>query len=780
MSITWEDEDVTGEVIEDTLVQIEPSSLTNGQLDASIPNEIQVDGDPSGLSPEQINQMFMEQAQINQDSMRQVPPQQGELTGGEVLFEPAPAPQETLTTGGETQGAQIPGGEEGVFATLAPSSYAVKQENIDATLDSLGNEFSQNRERISMLATFEDGKEESKALQKKNRQILSAMTKESNKPLFAAFEDVFSSFTRGLAGLKNVAMGEGSEGFVKALQDPQAGIFKESREDALKFWSDKAKAEDNVDLKQFYTTMGTLSSIGYGLAEDPTTYLGPGIGAGGLAKGISGKMKPAGVPRKALISPEGVPLSPAQALGKESSFPELYFQMNPLTAKRPAELKIRQEKILKGKASKVSEKLNGKMADEIDPSKRGGVIEELAETAERITKERFAEGEAKIKQAVGRSPANYKEINMLDPVKPGLVDKNLRPITNVVRKVIKTDATQRIDNMLKGIGYEVPDKFKNIKVEFKSLGELSGTKKIGPDGIKKALEFRNNIIEAKTVSELMNVKQTISSELFKVEQKGLFQKGGRDLGFLKGINESLNKAIEESIKTIAPGQLGENLADVFKGMNKMYGDNIDALKFQTKKLSIGRQDFDPANVLAKIRRIGSKNLNKMKEQAANKPEIKALYKELQKGAYEDLLYRSLDKTYTINPTKFVNSWQSLDKTMRKSLFPQSLIGEVDKLVDTFKRVTSGDLAKFNPSGTARANLVARLMDNPKTIFTSVLSWPAAHLYYKTGDLPHQSIWNLIKASGGGVYMTTKKLNNLRRAESLGNVIRAEYRTGKEE
>ena len=75
---------------------------------------------------------------------------------------------------------------------------------------------------------------------------------------------------------------------------------------------------ENTALKKLYQGRQVLGTMGYALAEDPTTVLSPGKGLGGAIGKTSKAMKPAGVPMEILNPKGGFPLTPAQAKGKTS------------------------------------------------------------------------------------------------------------------------------------------------------------------------------------------------------------------------------------------------------------------------------------------------------------------------------------------------------------------------------------------------------------------------------------------------------------------------------
>lgn len=586
---------------------------------------------------------------------------------------------------------------------------------------------------------------------------------EAHKEWLVMADDIFSFTTRAAEGLKRMLTGQGAEGMRSALQDPEASVFQNTREADAAFWNDLAEKSDNAAEKGLFKTLGFMNSAGWGALEDPTTLLFP---LKKIVDQIPGAIPLKGVAKRELVSSGGLPLTPAQAAGQERSLFESYAQANPFTEDIPLNIRNRQVEKIQQTASKISKDMGGVPVEQLGESRsvRGSLIEEKAKDFKNINQKLFAEGEALIQKAVGQKPINFKEFDVFGPSKTGLVDQYGKPIKSVVDRVVKTNAMEKMKEMLGRIGHEIGTEPQNIRG-------------ISKNAIKTSQRFYGDIKAARNVNDLLNVKRNIAGEVFDDVQKGLFS-GEKDISFLRGINKQMNDALEESIVALSPGVGGEQLADAFRSMNKQYESNLDALSTPAKKLGIGRQDFKPEDVLGKIKLIGSKNLNKIKEAAKKKPEIKPIYEELQRGAYEDLIFKSLNKnTMQISPDKLASAWNSMDGGFKKSIFPPNVIGEVDKLVRTLQKISSGDLAKMNPSGTGKVNFLTRVFTHPVDAATALLGYPVAKWYYKTGKLPHQSAWNLIRGDSGKIYLNSNKMAKMRNAQSLGNFIRSELNVG---
>lgn len=569
--------------------------------------------------------------------------------------------------------------------------------------------------------------------------------------------DIFSRLPAIVEGMfdSNKSIGE-------ALAGKDPGILKKDRQQVREFWGNLSQGTDNPVYKKVFQTLGVLGEGGYGLFEDPLGFATQGIKTG--AREIA-QMRLRGAPRAALTTAEGIPLSPAQALGKERSSWELYAQSNPFTEDIPLRLKELQLAKLEETASGISKGIGGQPARNIEKSVRGDIIERKITDFKNITQKQFREGEDLIKSSIGKAPINLRKVDVFGPSKAGLIDAQGKPINNVIHQVSQTNAVDKMDNMLRSVGHEIGDPVSNI-------GGISDK------AITKTLKFRKDIAGAKNINDLLNVKKNISGEVFSDVEKGIFT-GDRDVSFLRGINHELNNAIEESIKAVSPGVSGENLASTFRAINKNYGDNLDALMSPSKKFGIGRADFRPEDVIGKIKLIGSKNLKNLKEASKTKPEVKAIYEELQKGAYEDLLSKSMNyKTMELSPDSFTSNWGKLDAGTKNALFDHGTVGEIDKLIEVYKKVTSGDLAKFNPSGTAKAQFINKVFKDPGAAFTALATGLFVKRYYKTGKLPHQSVVNLLRTSGNKVYMTADKLKTIQKASSLGQFLRTPQKENK--
>lgn len=549
--------------------------------------------------------------------------------------------------------------------------------------------------------------------------------------------DIFSRFPAIVEGLS----GERSIGEV--LQDPDPGILRGERKQTREYWAELASGTDNPVYKKVFQALGVLGEGGFGAFEDPLGALTSGLKGG--ARALS-KRELRGVPRADLISPEGIPLTPAQAAGKEVSTTEAYAQANPFTQGIPGKIKEQQLEMLGGTASRASEKLGGLPVGQIDLPVRGSIIEKKAEILKDVVGKKFRAGEEIVKGKAGE----------------GLLKSDVTTFPGSIRgDVTVSKATQKMDKMLESIGHTPGEAVKNI-------GEINDRT------IKKFLKYKNDVTDAKNVGELINVKRNIGNEIFEDAQKGLFS-GEKNQSFLKGINSKLNESIEESIKSAFPGKMGDEVSSTFKEINKMYSDNLDLMKGPAKKLGLGRGDFNSGNVTRRIKEIDFKVLEKLKTASKKNPEIKAVYDELSKGTYEDVLYNSLNKEGILSPDKFTTNWNKIQPATKRAIFPKEIINEVDKLVSTYNKISKGDLAKLNPSGTARMNFLNRVKTNPTDAFTAILGYLPVKHYYKTGKLPHESALNVIRSTGNKAYLTADKLKQIQKASTLGQFLRAELK-----
>lgn len=585
-------------------------------------------------------------------------------------------------------------------------------------------------------------------------------------PLVPMAEDAFSFLTRSAEGIKRLISGQGAEGYMEAMTDPHASIFQESRESDAEFWDKQADSQENPALKKMYQGFQIMNTMGYGALEDPGTYFMP---LQGLFRRMKGQLPLAGAPTKSLTDPSGLPLTPAQAKGKDISIVESYAQANPFTQDIPLKIKERQMGKLKETTSNVAKKMGAKSVDDIAQggSARGALIEQRVKEYENINQNLFKKGEDFIQREVGQRPINFSKVDVFGPSKAGLVDAAGKPIISVIEKVYKSQAMKRMEDYLERAGHTLGQPAKNIR-------------DISKETIIKAEKFYGDIKEARSVSDLMKVKRNIADEVFDGVQKGFFT-GEKNISFLRGINKQMNDAIEESIIHLSPGVEGEDLAGVFRSMNKQYEMNLDALMTPSKKLGLGRADLKHEDVIGKIKLLGVKNLKKIKEKAKKSLSVRPIYEELQRGAYEDLIGKSINrKTMQLSPDKLATAWNTMDSGLKKSLFPESVVAETDKLVSTLQKISAGDLARLNPSGTAKVNFLTKVFRNKVDAASALMGYPLVKHYYKSGKLPHESVWNLLRGSDGKMYITSNKLNKMAKAESIGNFLRSELNLTREE
>ena len=579
----------------------------------------------------------------------------------------------------------------------------------------------------------------------------------ANTPLAQTFDDVTGFLTKLTEGGRRMFTGQGVEGLISALQDPKAGIFQGSREETASFWNEQANNAPNAVMKKVYQTMGVLGSGGYGLAEDP---IGTVASGGSSLLGKTGKKIPiAGVAKKDLLSPEGVPWTPAQAKGQNVSMVESYSQANPFTQKIPMEIQQKQMEVIQETIGNVSKSLKGNTPKNIEGSVRGDIIQQRVLDAKNVTQKQFAEGNQKIMEAVGQKPVNFSEVDLMGPSKSGLVDAKGKPIIGVIGKVWKSNAMDNVKRLLSDAKHE--------------LGQpITNTRPVSAKAIERMEGFYNELADAKNIEELLNNKRNITGDIFDDVQRGLFS-NEKDILWLRSINGELNNAIEASIRTVSPGVPGETLANTFRSINKMYEDNLDALMHPSKVIGVGKDGFRPEDVLGKIKLIGSANLNKMKKASKSKPEIKAVYNEMQTAAYESLIFNSMDfKSMQIIPGKFVTNWNKMDKGLKTSIFPDKVILENDKIVANYNKSRMGDLKEINPSGTGKMNFLTAIWKKPVDATTAALMYFPVKTYYSKGSLPHQTIWNMVRGSDGKLGLTAKKRAAIIKAQSMGNFLRS--------
>lgn len=562
----------------------------------------------------------------------------------------------------------------------------------------------------------------------------------------AAFEGLIKSISKR-------DLGE----FEKAFSNPDPGIFREEREDLRGYWQDLSKETDSKPLKKIYSLMGFLGEAGYGALESPFGLLTGTVRAG--AKQLS-KLKPRGVDPKDLISPEGIPFTPAQFKGQESSFIESTAQLNPFTSSIPENIKAKQIGMTEDLLNVAGGKIGAKPVSQMDKGLSGETIEKAFGTAKETVSKKFQEGEGLIQDLTGELPLSG-DIKMVSvESKSGLLDEFGKPI-KTQKPIFTSKAVKSVDELLEGKGYKIGDEIKN-------------TKSISGETIKKSLKFRKDIRDANTIKELINTKRNIQDEIFQDVKSGLFA-GKKDQAFLKSIHKDLNDSIEESMRSSfkvdgISKEGADTVADTYRAINKMYKDNIELLNEPSKILSIGKGKSD--NIVQRLKAMGSDNLNKIKTASKTKPEIKALYDEISRGAYEDIIFRSMTKG-KVSPDKFMTNWSEISKNrkLRSALFPEDMIQEVDKQVRNFQKMSKGDLAKMNPSGTARALTISNVAKNKMDALQLALWYYPIKHYYKSGKLPQESAINFMSLTGKKISQN-KLLKLANESSTYGHFLRA--------
>jgi len=163
--------------------------------------------------------------------------------------------------------------------------------------------------------------------------------------------------------------------------------------------------------------------------------------------------------------------------------------------------------------------------------------------------------------------------------------------------------------------------------------------------------------------------------------------------------------------------------------------------------------------------------------SAGDESLNAIHQEISRGAYENMIVKSLNKEGQISPDKIVSQWNKMDKGVKDALFDKSLIDEMDLLVKNINKTQLNDISKVNPSGTGRALGVFSVFTDPKDAVMALLHSGAIKHYYKTGELYRESVLNFTRDASGALFNTAENLKKIRNIQS-GRVAAQEVTGGK--
>ena len=357
---------------------------------------------------------------------------------------------------------------------------------------------------------------------------------------------------------------------------------------------------------------------------------------------------------------------------------------------------------------RIQESISGAKKDLTQRLKR------TEETAISPVKERELPGE-KVEKI------SQRESKILDP-------KGEKIKVQEVTTSIKTDAVKNIDKKLESVGHVIGK-------------EVENTGKAGKKAISKMLEYKKDVKQAKDIGQLLNVRRNIQDDIFENTSKGVFT-SEKDINFLKQAYTSINNDIKSAIKKTLPGTEGQQIVKTFENMNKSFSDSYDVLSEVGGNLV--RSSTKIQDVVDKIKLIDAKKLRALKE--SNDPLLKGLHKDMQKGAFESLIAKSIDEG-ELSSAKLVTEWKNLGK-VKGELFEPQMIKEMDKLVDNVKKSGLKSLRSFNPPNTGAAvslnDAQTKLQSNLRQRFNSI----GQKYFIRTGKTPTQSVLNLLGETVG--------------------------------
>lgn len=501
---------------------------------------------------------------------------------------------------------------------------------------------------------------------------------------------------------------------------------------------------NNTDLKILQQAGNTMFEMG-----------GDGFVIGGILKAVLkkiGKTALKGVPKSDLTQ-GGFKMSPAQTMEdgpikQKLEAKELKAQANPYTSDIPRKLEEHNLDLLQKKVSGSSEGLGGKDIPGVRHGEsRGQAIGKTGMEVQEKGHKLYQKGEDVITRPISESriPGTIKETKIMEPT--GLLDEAGEPLMKeTIKEEFVNNASLKLNKMLDDAGYKG--------------GKIKQTAKIGDETIKATLKFRDQIAEAQTMGELINVKRNIADDIFKGNKEGIFT-GDKNQKFLRKINKSLNESIEETILSQFPKKDRDSFVKAYRSMNKQLSNNIKLMAEPGKTLKLGKSNFNAGKVMDDIQSIPPDRLEDLKKASKTDQTIKPFYEELQRGAFESLIMKSSPKD-GFSPEKFRTAWTNIKPETKNALFPKSMVKDVDTYLSQYAKTTEGNIKKANPSGTA---ILDAKLDDGITIITAgknklkaLLTYSAIKHYYKNGKGFWQSTVNL------GSYLARKGDKTLSKAQ----------------
>lgn len=496
----------------------------------------------------------------------------------------------------------------------------------------------------------------------------------------------------GTRGTVDAPDGTRRQSFGEALVDSESGITRPLR--------------DRLNATNSPRPLKLAGNIALGAFDDPTLLAG--------AAGRLGRLATAALPERGRLAgnllhrPSGIQLSPAQALGQDTgprALMERTAQLNPLAEGIPRRIQRQNVEVLQDNVRRQGERQGADQLGDLDKSTRGQGISDATRGARRAIGETFREAEEQSLGAIrGRPvPSNPEGANL---------------------------TVDGLDNHLRTVGH--------------TPGQpVTNTNRVSRDAIETVLEIQQDAGRAQSLDELLNVRRNIGRTVFRREQQGgVFQ--DVDRSFVEGAYHRINDAIGESFGRYLPEGQAEELRGVFEAMNREYSQNREAIQAVAKGLGAGRRDFRADLAIDRIARLGPDRLERLQTLAAGSPDVAPLFEEVRRGAFESLVKKSMNpQSLEVTPDRFMSNWNKLDGRVKRALLDQETLQELDGLVQDLGRATLNDIRRQNPSGTGKmVSTAIAAVTAPVTLLPGILHRLAVTRYYRTGELPWDSVFNL--------------------------------------